>query len=147
MIYIQLALLCFICVAKSYSQTCTRSYHTVLVEITKEKKPKRVYTKVELTQPAFLDGDSSWIQSLQDSLNRSLSVRNKVKAGTYIVSVRFLIEKDGSISDMVCLKDPGFEMCKQVKAALRKKFKWGPQVDSFGKVRRYHTTSTTPPDK
>ena len=144
---IQLALLCSVCVAKSYGQTGTRSYHTVLVEIKKEKEPKRIYTKVELTQPAFPGGDSSWIRSLQDSLNRSMPVKNKAKAGTYIVSIRFLIEKNGSITDMVCLKDPGFGMCEQVKAALRKKFKWGPQVESSGKVRRYHTTSTTPQDE
>jgi hypothetical protein len=72
-----------------------------------------------------------------------MHIRNKAKAGTYIVSVRFLIEKDGSISDIICLKDPGFRMCEVVKDALRKKFKWGPQTDSSGKVRRYHTTSTT----
>lgn len=144
--YIQLALLCLVCVAKSYGQTGARSYHTVLVEITKEKKPKRIYTKVTLTQPAFPRGDSSWIQSFQDSLNRSMPVQNKAKAGTYTVSVRFLIEKDGSISDIVCLKDPGFGMCEQVKAALRKKFRWGPSTDSSGKVRRYHTTSTKSQD-
>ena len=139
--YFQLALICFISVANSYGQTATRSYHTVVVEITKEKKPKKIYTKVQIT-PAF-PGDSSWVQSLEDSLNRSIAVKNRVKVGKYIVSVRFLLEKDGSLTDYKCLIDPGFGMCKQVVAAIIKKYvkwpKWSP-----GEVRQYHTSSTTP---
>jgi len=120
----QLTLLIFLCVSKSYSQTVARSYHKVVVEITKEKKPKKVYSKVEIT-PAFLGGDSTWIQSLEDSLNRSIPIKNGAKPGKYIVSVRFLIEKDGSMSDIVCLNDAGFGMCKLVMAAIKKKIHWG----------------------
>lgn len=141
--YFLLAILCFVCVAESYGQTCTRSYGGVIVEITKEKKPKRIYTKVEIT-PAFPGGDSSWAQSLQDSLNRSIPFKNGAKAGKYIVSVRFLIEKDGSMADIRCLNDSGFGMCDQVVAAIVRKYgrpKWGPLPS--GKVRQYHTTSTT----
>lgn len=141
-------LLCFICVAKSSGQTGTRMYTTVVVEITKEQKPKKISTKVEITSP-FPSGDSSWIQSIEKSLNESLAVKRGAKAGKYIVSVRFLIERDGSVTDYRCLNDPGFGMCEQVVAALIKSFthKWGPQTDSSGKVRRYHTTSTTPPEQ
>jgi hypothetical protein len=145
--YIYLQILCFVCVAISYGQTQTRSYHTILVEITKEKKARRVYTKVKSMEPAFPAGDSSWTHSLQDSLNQSLSVQNKAKPGTYIISVRFLIEKDGSVSDIVCLKDPGFGICEQVKVALREKFKWGRQVESSHEVGQNHTESTTPQDE
>lgn len=141
--FIQLALCCLFCVAKSSGQTVSRSYHTLLVVVTKEKKRNSIYTKAELSQPVFPRGDTSWIQSLQDTLNHSIERRNKVKAGTYIVSIRFLIEKNGSISDIVCLKDPGFDMCKQVKDALRRKFRWGPQTDSSEEKRQYDTTSTT----
>jgi hypothetical protein len=46
--FFQLALFCSICLAKSYGQTATRSYGDIVVEITKEKKPKKVYAKVEI---------------------------------------------------------------------------------------------------
>jgi hypothetical protein len=144
--YFQLALLCFICVAKTHGQTLgTRMYSGVIVEITKEKKPKKIYTKVEITTP-FPGGDSSWVQSLEDSLNRAIPVKRKPKAGKYIVSIRFLIERDGSVFDIQCLKDPGFGMYEQVKAVIIKKFsrRWGPQMAPPGKVRQYHTSSTTP---
>lgn len=135
----QLALLCFICVAKSYGQTGTRIYTTVVVEITKEEKPKKISAKVEITT-SFPGGDSSWIHSLEDSLNRSIPFKSKAKAGKYIASVRFLIEKDGSMSDIRCLTDPGFGMCEQVVTAIRKKFARWPRW-SLGEVRQYHTTS------
>jgi len=47
------------------------------------KKPKKISAKVEITTP-FPGGDSSWIQSLEGSLNRSISFKNKAKAGKYI---------------------------------------------------------------
>jgi hypothetical protein len=143
--YFQLALVCFLCVAKTYGQFSTRMYSGVIVEITKEKKPKRIHTKVEITT-TFPGGDSSWVQSLEDSLNRAIPAKNKAKAGKYIVSIRFLIERDGSVADIVCLEDPGFGMCQQVKAAIMKKFsrRWGPQIGPPDKVRQYHTSSTTP---
>jgi hypothetical protein len=146
--YFQLALICFICVSKTYGQTGTRTYSGVIVEITKEKKSKKIYTKVQLTS-VFPGGDSTWIRSLESKLNQSIPFKNGAKAGKYIVSVRFLIERDGSMTDITCLKDPGFGMCEQVKAAVIKSFprRWGAQTDSSGKVRQYHTTSTTPQNR
>jgi periplasmic protein TonB len=142
--YFQLVLLCFICVAKSYGQTDARSYHTVVVEITKEKKPKRISTKVEIKSPTFPGGDSSLAQALEDDLNRTISIKNKAKAGKYIVSVKFLLERDGSVSDIHCINDPGFGMCEKVIGVMKRKLRWNwrPSVDT--KVREYHKTYTTP---
>ena len=138
--YFLLMLVCFICVAKSHGQTGIRSYHGIDIEITKERKPKKIYTKVIKTS-AIPGVDSSWIQSFEESLNRSISLKNKVKAGKYMVSVRILVEKDGSIADMRCLNDPGFGMYEQVKAAIIKNFPsgWGPR-----EVREYRKTYATP---
>jgi hypothetical protein len=143
--YFPFILLCFLCVAKSYGQTGPRSYHTLVVEITKEKKPKKISAKVEITPPAFPNGDSAWVHSFEDSLNRTLSMdKKKVKPGKYVVSVRFLLEKDGNVNDIHCLNDPGFGLCEQVRAAVIRQIRprWGP-----GEVRQYHTTSTTPKDE
>jgi hypothetical protein len=137
--YFQVALLCFICVAKSYSQTATRSYGTVNVEIIKEKRPKKIYTKVEITGP-LPEGDSSLTQSLVKNLNQSIRLKNRVKAGKYIVSVRYLKERDGSVTGFNCINDPGFGMCEQVVAVIKRTFPrgWHPV-----EVRPLHT-STTP---
>ncbi len=96
----QLAVLCFICITKSYGQTDNNTYGRIVVEITKEKKPKKIYTKVEI-KLAFPGGDSSWVQSLEETLNRSIPVNNGAKAGKYIASVNFIVSKDGSLSDII----------------------------------------------
>ena len=126
--YILLALVCFMCADRGYGQTPTRSWHTIVVEITKEKKPKRIYSRVEIT-PAVSDADSLWIQSIETELNQSMPYKNGAKPGKYIVSFSFLKEKDGSVNSFQCIKDPGFGMCKQVLTAIHKEEpgrRWAP---------------------
>ena len=136
----QLALLCFICVAKSYGQTSTRSYGRIDVEITKEKKPKKIYAKVEIKR-AFPGGDSSWVQSLEKQLNESIQVDRRVKKGKYVVSVQFIITEDSSISDIRILNKPvGFGIEEKVMRALKKGPTWRPAPYP---VKPYRTSSTT----
>jgi protein TonB len=139
----QLALLCLICIASSYAQTAIKSYGRVDVEITKEKKPKKIYTKVEI-KSAFTGGDSSWIQSLEKTLNQSIQYKNGAKAGKYIVSVVFVVDKEGNISDIRCLNNPpGFGMAEEVLRAIKKKTKWLPSSQGVP-VKPYRTSSSTP---
>ena len=141
--YFQLALFCFICVANSYGQTVTNSYGRIDVEITKEKKPKRVYTKVEI-KPAFPGGDSSWVQSLENKLNQSVRANRRVKKGKYIVSVQFVVDRNGSISDVKALTSNGYGMEAEVLRAIKKKAKWLPSSQGVP-VKPYRTSSSTPP--
>jgi antitoxin component YwqK of YwqJK toxin-antitoxin module len=101
-IIFQFTILCLICIASSYAQTATKSYGRVDVEIIKEKKPKKIYTKIEI-KSAFTGGDSSWIQSLEKTLNQSIPYKNGAKAGKYIVTVVFVVDKEGNMSDIVCV--------------------------------------------
>ncbi len=142
----QLALLCFICVAKSYGQAVTNSYGRVDVEITKEKKPKKIYTKVEI-KGAFPGGDSSWVQSLEKKLNESIQANRRVKKGRYVFSVQFVVAKDSSISDVRCLNSTGFGMCEEVMRAIKKKTVWLPAPWPGRPVRPYRRSSVTSQDE
>jgi hypothetical protein len=137
--YFPLALICFICVNQSYSQAATRRYGQMLVEIIKEKKPKRIIVNV-VVDSAFTRGDSSWVDSLEMNLTKLIRVNKKVKTGKYIVSVKFLLEKDGTMTDMRCLNDPGFGMCEQIRLAIVRTFPWKRSWTPRN-VRRYHTSS------
>jgi len=122
----QLVLLCFICVAKSYGQPVAQNYYGRLeVEFTKEKRPKKFYTKVEI-KSAFPGGDSAWVKSIEKDINQSIGVGKGVKKGKYIVSVKFILSKDGNLSDIACENDPGFGMCGEVIRVLKKTKKWTP---------------------
>jgi periplasmic protein TonB len=139
-----LVLLGCIYFAQGYAQTGTNSIGRIAVEITKEKKPKRIYATVEIIVP-FPGGDSSWIASLEKTLNQSMPYKNGAKPGKYIVSVVFIVDKQGDISDIRSVNDPvGFGMEEQVLRVLKKKSKWLPASQGVP-VRPYRTSSSTPP--
>lgn len=109
-------LLCFVSVAKIYGQG-----GRIVVEITKEKH-KTYTTKVIQSVIA----DSSLVRSLEEKINRFIPVKNRVKKGIYIVSVNFIVAKDGGIVDIECKNDPGFELCAEVVRTLKKYQRWAP---------------------
>ncbi len=138
-----IALLCFMHITESFGQTTTSRYGRIDVEITKEKRPKRIYAKVEIKSP-FIGGDSSWVQTIEKSINQSISYKNGAKKGKYIVSVAFAVAKDGILSDIRLVSEPvGFGMDAVVLRVLKKSQKWLPAAYPGIPVRPYRTSSTT----
>ena len=121
-------LLCFVGVAKSYGQRSEGGQ--VVIEITKEKH--KIFT-TKVIQWVNPHADSSWVPSIEKGLNRSLSVNKRAKRakkGKYIVSVIFIIDKEGNICDVECKNDPGYPgygigIRDEVVRAIKKSGKWG----------------------
>jgi hypothetical protein len=118
---ILLLLLIFICSVKTYEQTSNRAGH-IVVEIIIEKR--NVLTKVEVKSSVPLT-DSGWMQNLEKNITESIRSNKRPKKGKYIVSVRFITDKQGNVSDIICEKDPGFGMCEHVVRVVKKSPKWG----------------------
>jgi uncharacterized protein YjhX (UPF0386 family) len=137
-----MTLVCFICFVNSYGQTPTNTYGKIDVEITKENR-KKIYAKVEI-KSAFPGGDSSWMQSIETELNQSIQLGKGAKKGKYLVSVQFVVDKDGSICDVKALTGNGYGMEAEVLRAIKKKTKWLPSSQGVP-VRPYRTSSSTPP--
>ncbi len=136
----QLTLLCLICVVKSYGQTVAKNYYgRINVEITKEKKTKNSRTKV-IIRSAFPAGDSAWVKSTEKNINESIEAGKRVRKGKYIVSVKFIFSKDGSLSDILCESDPGFGICEKVVSVLKKTKKWTPAPQAI-EVMEYRITN------
>ena len=87
-----------------------------------------------------LDIDA-WKQNLEKRLQPVVekAARKGMKPGLYTVEVRFLIEKDGSISDVKALNDPGYGLAKGLEKVIRKGPKWAPGTVNGKAVRSYHT--------
>jgi hypothetical protein len=138
----QLTLLCFICLATSYGQTATKNFGRVDVEIIKEKK-KKIYIKVD-TKTTFPTEDSSLVLYLEKNL-QSIQIDKRVKKGKYVISVQFIIDKEGYVSDVKCLNDPvGFGMEEEVMRVVKKYSMWPNWRPSPRPVRSYRTSSSTP---
>lgn len=137
---IQLILSCFICLANSYGQT-TNTYSQIDVHITKENR-KKIFAIVEIKSP-FPGGDSSWVQSIETKLNQSDQLGKGGKKGKYLVSVQFIVDRDGNLSDIKALTNNGYGMEAEVVRVLKKKGKWIPSSQGVP-VRPFRTSSSTP---
>lgn len=129
---------------KSYGQTPSKTYGKINVEITKEKRPKRIYAEVKILS-TFFGGDSSWIRNLEKTLNGSLTELKKIKKGKYIVTAIFIATTDSTLSNIQCIVCPGFGISGKVISALTKKVKWIPGPQGTNIVKPYRTSAVNPP--
>lgn len=143
--YFHLLLLFLLCTVGGNTQTTDRKGGVVEVTFTKYKKPKKIYVKAEITTP-FPGGDSAWIQSLEQKLNETVRYKNGAKPGKYVVSIGFILSKEGYISDLRSLNKPvGYGMEENVISAIKKKANWDPSHHQGRTVQPYRTSSATPP--
>ena len=122
--YFQLILFLLMCIAKSYGQQVTNSYGRIVVEIIKEKNSSKGNYQIKIK--SFSGMDSLWADSLEKKLNQSIRFDKHTKKGKYIITVKFIKTKDGSLSEVVCENDPGFGLCQKVITVIRKNQKWAP---------------------
>ena len=109
-----------------------------VVDTTEEK----VFERVEIEASVNL---VLWRKHLEANLISYLeeAARRKMKAGVYTVNVRFLIEKDGRISNVVALNDPGYGLAFGAVRVVRTGPKWKAGELNGKKVRSYHTQPIT----
>jgi protein TonB len=97
-----------------------------------------IFQKVEVE--ASID-PTSWRKHLQEKLLPYLekATRKGMKPGKYTVDVRFLVDKNGSISQVKALSDPGFGLAKAAEIVLKSGPKWTPGKVNGLAVKSYHT--------
>ena len=118
-------LLFSICSNKIYCQKNTVNSGPITVEIIKEKRPKKIYVKVEVDS-AFKKVDSTWAKTIEKNLIESLKNKEGIKTGKYVIGIRFIVMKDGTIADIICENDPGFGLAGEVIKTIKKSIKWKP---------------------
>lgn len=64
-------------------------------------------------------------------------------AGKYTVMVRFIVEKDGSLSNHSIVNDPGYGLGSKVLEMMKQAPKWKPAIQNQHVVRSYHTQPVT----
>lgn len=99
---------------------------------------ENVFQKVEVD--ASVD-PVAWRQHLEARLGAVIekAAKKGMKPGRYTVNVRFLVEKDGSISDVKALNDPGFGLAKAAEKVVKTGPRWKPARQNGRAVRSYHT--------
>ena len=70
-------------------------------------------------------------------------IDKEAPAGSYTVKVRFVVEQDGSLSDIKALNDPGYGIAEKITEVLKRSPKWTPARQNGRKVRAYYTQPVT----
>lgn len=119
----------------------------LIVIITKDAKrlsneSQTVFHKVE--QEPSIDREV-WIDFIKKNMQPILveAAKSGAQAGNYTVNVKFLVNKDGSLSDFTALNDPGYGMAKRVVELMKDSPKWKPAQQNGRVVRAYHTQPIT----
>lgn len=112
-----------------------------VIEVPKED-PNKIFEKVEIE--ASVD-NRQWVRHLTSQLQRYIedAANAGMDPGTYTVQVKFVVERDGSITDVTALNDPGFGLGKGAVEVLKKGPKWNPGIQNGKPVRSFHTQPIT----
>jgi len=115
---------------------------TQIVEAPKADDEDKVFTKVE-NEASFPGGQPAWVRYLTKNLNANAPVDNGASPGTYQVIVKFIVSKDGSISDVQAETKHGFGMEDEAVKIIKRGPKWTPALQNGRNVNAYRRQPIT----
>ena len=115
---------------------------TQIVEAPKSDDEDKVFTKVE-NEAQFPGGTAAWVRYLQKNLNANTPVDNGARSGTYQVIVKFIVSKDGSISEVQPETKHGYGMEEEAIKIIKRGPKWTPALQNGRNVNAYRRQPIT----
>ncbi|MES2004956.1 MAG: energy transducer TonB [Bacteroidota bacterium] len=94
-----------------------------------KKDIDEVYTIVQVE--ARFPGDiAGWKKYLEQNLNRDLPAENGAPAADYTVTVSFIVDRNGVISDVKAENDPGYGTKAEAIRVIKKSPNWTPAIQN-----------------
>ena len=115
---------------------------TSIVEAPKADEEDKIFTKVE-NEAQFPGGQAAWVRYLQKNLNANAPVDNGAPSGTFQVIVKFIVSKDGSISDVQAESKHGYGMEEEAVKIIKRGPKWTPALQNGRNVNAYRRQPIT----
>ncbi len=113
-----------------------------VVEEKKEEDDNHIFEKVEI-EASFPGGFAAWKKYLEKKLNASVASDNGAPVGTYTVQVKFIVDKQGNISDVKALSSHGYGIEEEAIKAIKSGPAWKPGNQNGRAVNSYHTQPIT----
>lgn len=111
--------------------------------IVKKPEPEPdIFTKAEIA-PSFPGGADAWRNFLAKNLKGEIPVDHGAGEGNYTTIVQFIVDKDGTVSDVIPLTKMGFGMEEEAVRVIKKSGKWKPAIQNGRIVRAYHKQPIT----
>lgn len=85
----------------------------------------------------------NWEKFLRRYLNGNVPIDNDARPGRYHVVIQFVVDTDGSISDIKALTNVGYGMEEEAMRVIRKATKWKPAIQNGHPVKAYRKQPIT----
>lgn len=102
----------------------------------------QIFQKVEV-EASYPGGDKAWLNFLIQNLNAGIPAKKKAPVGVYTVVVQFVVDKDGTVSDIKPLTNHGYGMEEEVLRVLKKAPRWKAAIQDGRRVRAYRKQPVT----
>lgn len=86
-----------------------------------------LYSTVQV-QAQFPGGQAAWQKYLERNLDLDIPIRNGAPAGKYTINISFIVDKEGNISNVSALNDPGYGLASEAIRVIRKSKQWLPAI-------------------
>ncbi len=117
----------------AFTQVTDSIYNSKTDEKIIENQDNLVFQKVDI-EASFPGGAKGWRVYLEKNLNANIPIKNNAPNGKYTVIVKFIVNKNGDISDITAETNFGFGMEKEVIRVIKKGPKWNPGSQNGRKV-------------
>ena len=102
----------------------------------------QTFTKVEV-DAEFPGGLSAWSKYLTRTLNAQTPSDEGAPPGQYTVMVKFIVDKEGNVSEVQALTKHGYGMEAEAVRAIKKGPKWTPAIQNGRQVKAYRNQPIT----
>ncbi len=130
--------LCFISFSLNSKCQNIQSTDSIATNKNTDEVNDKIFIKVEV-EPAF----PGWNNYLRDNLNTQVGADNGAPEGTYTVVVRFIVSKNGHISEVSAETRQGYGMEEEVIRIIKKSRKWIPATQNGRVVNAYRRQPVT----
>ncbi|HEY6504314.1 MAG TPA: energy transducer TonB [Chitinophagaceae bacterium] len=101
-----------------------------------------IFEKVD-QEAAFPGGFDAWRKFLEKNLNPNVPVDNDAPVGKYTVYIQFVVDRNGTVSDIKPLTRIGYGMEAEVVRILKKSGSWTPAMQNNRAVKAYRKQPVT----
>jgi len=110
-----------------------------VIDAKKNDEPKGPFEKVEID--AKFSGN--WEKFLLKNLDANIPADNGAPAGHHTIIVQFVVDVDGSVSDIKPLTNLGYGMEQEAVRVLKKATKWEPAIQNGRTVKAFRRQPIT----
>jgi protein TonB len=98
-----------------------------------EKEPEEDYDKIFTVvqqEAAFPGGLAGWSRFVERNLDRELPANNGAPPGKYTVTISFIVDKEGKVSEVKAENDPGYGTAAEAVRVIKKGPNWTPALQN-----------------